>query len=150
MGYILTLKIAVLSESLPSSIRYKGSHLQTAQILDSNIEKGEIISPDEAILLQIQDKQNFGLTKSTVNEFWFNCECGLEEFKPEFLKGMQYLEFEINTKLFYICLIPGVLDTYCIIRIFPFSKNCRASASGNCDYEEGNYVQSWSILFILN
>ena len=55
-------------------------------------------------------------------ELFQDCQFGSQEFEEKYLDDIQYLEFEIDSKAFYICLIQGVDDSYCILRVLPLGK----------------------------
>ena len=142
MGYLVHLTIKAKKEY---QIRFKKDHLKTAKIIESNMNENDLVSDEKSAIFVIDDKNNHSVVDSDLFSNFFYWEQGYKPFDNQKLSKFQYLEFELDSIPFYVCLFTGIENSYCLIKIFPHIE-IEYGITGWIDfkddfYEENTYIE---------
>jgi len=138
MGYVNHLTITLEDKNLKAT--YKGSCLQTAKVIETNLSPGDALFPNTNYYFTIEDKNNQKFMDKALLEQFDKWRFGNEAFLEQDLKDFQYLIFEIGSKPYYVCFHLGVEDDYCLVAMFPF-KEPMPTIMGGLNYVGDYYDQ---------
>ena len=143
MHYILNLEFNFQKES--STLIFKSNHLSTAQITKTNIElETKLHKQTFTEITHFCVIEGNLIDKTAINLKVFDefMEWGSRErpFDPTLIENLQYLLFEYNKQLIYLCLCPGTEEEpYCLIKILP-KTTPSTGVSGMMEYTNFGYL----------
>ena len=118
MGFLVCLNFQNSNPNL--EVIYKGSHLTTATILNSELTIDSKIPFQKSLKLLIDDRNSKPLEKDQASQiFQMKFESDIEGIQKRGLEKLQYLTFLVDSEVFIICLHPGVYEGMLCIDSFP-------------------------------